>query len=210
MTLSEYMYYFPNMDVTSFMIGSLIGALISAFFGFRLFKLSVVVSSASGGFLLGYAGFDFIFPEGIAGVGFDVGLVVGLLFAVIIGIVAIKVYKGLIYFVGGLFGVMLGFFIPWSLLTMAGHEMIGIVVGVVLAVVLAILCAKGFMKLMKPLVIIETALGGMALAFESVAILLTPDESIVTLATFLGLIVGIFAAKYQFSINQGRELFGKD
>ena len=38
MMLSEYMAMFPGMDMTSFLIGAIFGALISAFYGFRLFK----------------------------------------------------------------------------------------------------------------------------------------------------------------------------
>ena len=65
MTLNEYMVLFPDMDMTAFLIGAIVGALISAFFGFRLFRFSVVVSFASAGFLLGYVLFDTLFPDGI-------------------------------------------------------------------------------------------------------------------------------------------------
>jgi hypothetical protein len=93
---------------------------------------------------------------------------------------------------------------------MVGQEMIGIVVGIVLAVVLAILCAKGFMKIMKPLIIIETSLGGMALAFEAAAMFFTTDVNTIILISFLGMLVGILAAKHQFRANEGRELFEKN
>lgn len=208
--ISEYLALFPDVSLQPFLIGIVIGALISAHFGFRLFKLSIVVSFATAGYAVGYSVFGLMFADGIEGLNFDVGFVVGIALALILALVSIKIYKALIYIVGGAFGVLLGFVIPYFLLLAFDQELAGLIVGAVVAIVLAVLCAKGFMKIMKPLVIIETSLGGMALAFEGAAMLLDLGDAVVAVASVIGLVFGLFAAKYQFSINQGRELFGKD
>lgn len=208
--ISEYLALFPDVSLQPFLIGIVIGALISAHFGFRLFKLSIVVSFATAGYAVGYSVFGLMFADGIEGLNFDVGFVVGIALALILALVSVKIYKALIYIVGGAFGVLLGFVIPYFLLLAFDQELAGLIVGAVVAIVLAVLCAKGFMKIMKPLVIIETSLGGMALAFEGAAMLLDLGDAVVAVASVIGLVFGLFAAKYQFSINQGRELFGKD
>ena len=208
--ISEYLALFPDVSLQAFLIGIVIGALISAHFGFRLFKLSIVVSFATAGYAVGYSVFGLMFADGIEGLNFDVGFVVGIALALILALVSVKIYKALIYIVGGAFGVLLGFVIPYFLLLAFDQELAGLIVGAVVAIVLAVLCAKGFMKIMKPLVIIETSLGGMALAFEGAAMLLDLGDAVVAVASVIGLVFGLFAAKYQFSINQGRELFGKD
>lgn len=209
MTLNEYMALFPDMDMTGFLIGAIVGALISAFFGFRLFKFSVVVSFASFGFWLGYMPFSVAFPEGVEGVNFDIGLIVGLALAVILGILALKIYKGMIYLVGGMLGALLGFVIVFFVFDALELTIVGIVLGIAVAVLLAILFAKGFMKLMKVVVILETAMGGMALAFEAAATLLVANESVILAASFVGFLVGIPAAVYQFKANKGVPLFAK-
>ena len=208
--ISEYLALFPDVSLQPFLIGIVIGALISAHFGFRLFKLSIVVSFATAGYAVGYSVFGLMFADGIEGLNFDVGFVVGIALALILALISVKIYKALIYIVGGAFGVLLGFVIPYFLLLAFDQELAGLIVGAVVAIVLAVLCAKGFMKIMKPLVIIETSLGGMALAFEGAAMLLDLGDAVVAVASVIGLVFGLFAAKYQFSINQGRELFGKD
>ena len=208
MTLSEYMAMFPGMDATAFLIGSIIGALTVAFFGFRLFKLSLFISFAAGGFTIGYTAFSLVFPEGIEGLGFDAGLIVGLALALILGILSVKLYKALIYFVGGAWGAMLGFIIPYMILFAFEQETIGIIVGAVVAIVLAIIFAKGLMKAMKYIVIIETALGGMAMAFESAAMLVFGDAEYISAISYMaGLIIGIFAVKLQLNMNKDRDLF---
>ena len=210
MMLSEYMTMFPGLEVEPFLIGAIIGALISAFFGFRLFKLSLIFSFATTGYALGYSLFGLVFGEGVEGLGFDGGIVVGLACAIILALLAVKLYKALVYSVGGMFGVLIGFVIPYFILEAFNQQIIGIVLGLVCAAVLAILFAKGFMKLMKPIIIIETALYGMAIACEAVAMLLTSDETVIGLASIAGLVLGIFAAKYQFKANEGRQLFDND
>ena len=116
----------------------------------------------------------------------------------------------MIYLAGALVGILLGFAIPYGILVSLGQDTVGMIVGLVVAIILAFLCAKGFMKIMKPLIIIETALFGMALAFEAVAMLLGVSDTVVIIASFVGFVFGIPAAKYQFSINEGRALFERD
>ena len=207
MALSEYMALFPGMDTTSFLIGAIVGAILSAFFGFRLFKFSLVVSFASGGFVAGYSLFSLIFPDGIEGIAFDLGLFVGLALAIILGILAVKIYKAAIYLVGGAWGALLGFVIPFFIFEAMELPLVGVLVGIALAVLMAILCAKGFMKLMKVMVILETALGGMALALEALAILLNLNDTVVGVAFAVGFVLGIPAAVYQFKANKGVPLF---
>ena len=209
MTLNEYMTLFPDMNMTAFLIGAIVGSLISAFFGFRLFKLSVVVSFGSLGFVLGCVLFSIAFPEGVEGISFDIGLIVGIALAIIFGLVALKIYKGMIYLAGGMLGALLGFVIVFYIFDALGLTVVGIVLGLAVAVLLAILFAKGFMKLMKVMVIIETSLVGMSVAFEAAATLLVANESVILVASFVGFLVGIPAAVYQFKANKGVPLFAK-
>lgn len=208
MTLNEYMTLFPDMNMTAFFIGAIVGALISAFFGFRLFKLSVVVSFGSFGFVLGCGLFSLAFPEGAEGISFDIGLIVGIALAIVFGLVALKIYKGMIYLAGGMLGALLGFVIIFFVFDALEIPLVGILLGIAVAVILAILFAKGFMKLMKVMVIIETSLVGMSVAFEAAATLLVANESVILVASFVGMLVGIFAAVYQFKANKGVPLFG--
>lgn len=210
MVLNELLATLPAESLVPYLIGVVIGALISAFFGFRLFKLSVVLSFASFGFLLGNSVLGTALGDGVEGA--NVALILGIALAVVFGLIALKIYKAMIYFAGGMFGAVFGFIIPAMIFYAFELEIVGLIVGLVLAVVFAILCAKGFMKIMKPLVIIDTAIGGMMLAFEALATIILGANVLgfIGIVYLVGLIAGIFAAKAQFKMNKGRELFEKN
>ena len=210
MIFNELLATLPAELHVPYLIGVVIGALISAFFGFRLFKLSVVLSFASFGFLLGNSVLGTALGDGVEGA--NVALILGIALAVVFGLIALKIYKAMIYFAGGMFGAVFGFIIPAMIFYAFELEIVGLIVGLVLAVVFAILCAKGFMKIMKPLVIIDTAIGGMMLAFEALATIILGANVLgfIGIVYLVGLIAGIFAAKTQFKMNKGRELFEKN
>lgn len=210
MIFNELLATLPAESHVPYLIGVVIGALISAFFGFRLFKLSVVLSFASFGFLLGNSVLGTALGDGVEGA--NVALILGIALAVVFGLIALKIYKAMIYLAGGMFGAVFGFIIPAMIFYAFELEIIGLIVGLVLAVVFAILCAKGFMKIMKPLVIIDTAIGGMMLAFEALATIILGENVLgfIGIVYLVGLIAGIFAAKTQFKMNKGRELFEKN
>lgn len=210
MVLNELLATLPAESLVPYLIGVVIGALISAFFGFRLFKLSVVLSFASFGFLLGNSVLGTALGDGVEGA--NVALILGIALAVVFGLIALKIYKAMIYFAGGMFGAVFGFIIPAMIFYAFELEIVGLIVGLVLAVVFAILCAKGFMKIMKPLVIIDTAICGMMLAFEALATVILGENVLgfIGIVYLVGLIAGIFAAKTQFKMNKGRALFEKN
>ena len=206
MTLTEYMALLPEEAIPSFLIGTIVTALLSAFFGFRLFKLSVVTSFFVTGFVVGIMLFIVLFGEGSA----VLGMLFGLLLAILLAMISLKLYKAMIYFVGGAWGAMLGFVAPYFILTLLEQEICGVIVGLVAAAAGAFIFAKGFMWLMKFIVIIETAIFGMSLAFEATATYFTSDQNLILMASLLGLVFGIPAAVYQFKANKGRPLFSKN
>lgn len=209
MTLSEMLAMFPESSRGAVLIGAIIGALFSAFFGFRFFKLSLVVSFGCAGLVFGYSFFDLMLGDLEAEFGFDVAFVIGILCAVILALLAVRIYKASVYLCGGMIGAALGFAIPYAILTALELETVGIIVGIVAAIILAIILGKGFMKMMKPIIIIETSLNGMAIAFEAAAMLLVTNDVIITVASVVGLLVGLLAIKAQVKMNEGRELFEK-
>ena len=210
MTLSDFIATFPESGRYAALIGVVIGSLLSAFFGFRLFKLSLVISFGAAGFALGYSNLGLMLGDRGADLGFDVPFVLAILCAVILALLAVWLYKVMIYLCGGMFGFLIGFVIPYAIITLFADEVIGGVVGIILGIILAIVFAKEFMKMMKYIIIIETSLNGMALAFEGLAMLLVTNDIVITVASVIGLFVGILAIKYQVKANEGRALFEKN
>ena len=206
MTLAEYIALLPEAAIPSFLIGTIIASLLSAFFGFRLFKLSVVTSFFATGFVVGIMLFIVLFGEDSA----ILGMLFGLLFAILLAMISLKLYKAMIYFVGGAWGALLGFIAPYFILTLLEQEICGVIVGLIAAGIGAFIFAKGFMWLMKFIVIVETAIFGMSLAFEATATYFTTDQNLIFIASLVGLLFGIPAAVYQFKANKGRRLFNKN
>ena len=208
MTLDQLLAFYPQEVLLPVLIGMICGALFSAFLSVRFFKFTVTLSAVFSGFEIGYTVFTLIVGESVEGIPFDLGLLVGLAFAIVFGILALRVYKALIYACGGLYGAALGFAIPFLILGAFGYEIVGIIVGIVLAIVLAIVGAKLMFKCFKPLLIFFSSLYGMGLALACLAIIIFGgNEAAVGIAYFIGFIPAIFAMKVQARLNEDRELF---
>lgn len=208
MILEQFLALIPQEVLLPTIIGMICGAIFSAFFTVRFFKLTVTLSAICSGFEFGYTLFVLIAGENIEGIPFDLGLLVGLAFAIIFGILALRVYKVLVYACGGIYGALLGFAIPCLILTSLGYALIGMLVGLVLAIVLAIVGAKLLFKCFKPLLIFFSSVYGMGLALGCVSILVFGANDIAfAIAYLLGFIPAIFAMKVQSRLNEDRELF---
>ncbi len=194
--------YTPEL-VIPIMIGIMIGAIIAAFFGCRLFKVSVIVLLASYGFSIGSS-----IGVSIGDEGGILTLVLGIAFAVLFGLIAIKIYKGLIYFIGGTIGAAIGFTIPSYVCIAMGYEELGNIIGAVVAIIFAILGAKLMLKIFKFLVIIDTALLGSIYSTTALGLILFGENELIAAASVLsGIVLAIVAMKVQFKMNKDRELF---
>ena len=203
MTYSQLLEQYSPELVIPIMIGIMIGAIIAAFFGCRLFKFSVIVTIAAYGFVTGTSIGDTIGEEGSI-----LSLVLGLAFAVLLGLIAIKIYKGLIYFIGGVIGAAIGFAIPSYLCIAMGYVHIGNIIGAVVAIIFAILGAKFMLKIFKFLVIIDTALIGSVYSTTALGLILFGDNELIAAASVLsGIVLTIVAVKVQLKMNKDRELF---
>ena len=207
MTINELLAQIPENMLMPTLIGYLLGSLVAAFFGFRLFKLSVVLSFSAIGFALGYGIFNLAFGDNTDLLA--VGLVLGLACAVVSGLVAVKLYKGLIYFLGGVCGVAIGFVVPYLVLSSFGYDSAGVAVGIVLAIVCAVLGAKLMYKFLKVIVIIESSFTGISGAVTALIMLVDPNSNILNgISGFVILVFGIYATILQFRHNKGRSALG--
>ena len=203
MTINELLSQIPENLLMPVIIGYLIGSLVAAFFGFRLFKLSVILSFSAMAFAAGYGIFTLAFGDNTELLA--VGLVLGLACAVICGLIAVKLYKGLIYFFGGLIGVGIGFAVPYLILSDLGYASIGLCVGIVLAIVLAVVGAKLMYRFLKVIVIINSAFTGISGAVTALLMLVAPDNAFLNgISGFVILVFGIYATIIQFRHNKGR------
>ena len=137
-----------------------------------------------------------------------ISIVLGIACAVIGGLVAVKLFKALIYFLGGMLGACLGFLLPYAILEALGQETIGIIVGIVVAIVFAVIGAKLMFRFYKAIVIIDTAFTGASGMLSALAMLIAPGSDGIYTAVVIGtLILGVLFSRFQFKRNQGRELF---
>lgn len=195
--------------VTVFYIATLLLGLLTAFFGYRILRFSLVLDGVTIGFVVGVGVFGVMLGE----MGNTVGLILGIACAVLFGLIAVKACKAFIYFIGAFFGGFIGFFIPWSILSSLGLDPVGIVVGIVLGILFAILLAKGFYKMFKPLYIISTAFSGASVIFLSILNLVVDvDTYNANLFAFalaeivLTILIAVFAAKAQFKMTEDRDM----
>ena len=202
MTLQEYLGYETLAEAQAFLIGTLIGYLLVAFLGFKLLKVEIVLSGATIGYILGWYLSIYV---GDAFPGVNVGIILAIAFAILLAILAIKIYRALIYFCGAMLGAGIGYVIPYCILLELGQEVVGIIVGVILAVPLAIIGAKLFMKFFKGYFIVATSIVGMVCAFDSLAMLILPlDSPAAGYMLILGLALSAVAMKVQFKMNKGK------
>ena len=195
----------PDDMVVSYLIGFVIGCLLAAFFSFRFFKLTLVLSGAVLGYTFGSASLGMLLGDRITS--FNAPLVLGIACAVVFGILAPKFYKALIYFFGGLIGYILGFALTAGLLTSFGYEMAGMVVGFIAGIFVAVLVAKLVYRFFKVYIIITTSfLGSLLMSIVLSSVLFGNNEIAMIVFAILGIVLGVVSARAQFRMNRGRTL----
>ena len=188
-----FMSMFSYMD-TPTLIASIVLSVLSAFFGFKYLKLLLVINAFASGYTFGSSTLGLGLKDLIPG--FDLSIVVGILCAIIFALIAVKLYKYLVYFLGGYFGFVIGVII--SSLTI-GLEGVGALICFILSIAFAILFAKLFYgKLFKPFYIISSSFNGMSNAAIYTAFLVSHDFETMILATLIGIPLGIIAMICQF------------
>ena len=200
----------PDEALASTVISLVISFLFIAFFSYRLLKLEIVFSGISLGFSVGHDVIGAAIGDSIEG--FNVSVVLGIICAILFALLAVKVYKALIYLCGGMIGASIGLMFPMLVLeAFIDSAIIPIIVGIVCAIALAVPFAKLFYKkIFKPLYIITASLVGMIYASMLVAYLILGDDaSVLAVSAIIGLILAIPAMIFQFKINKGRTLDDK-
>ena len=202
MTLQEYLGYETLAEAQLYLIGTLIGYLLVAFLGFKLLKVELVLGGATTGYILGWV-LSIYIGDAIPGV--NVGMILAIACAIVLALLAVKIYRALIYLCGAMLGAGIGYAIPYYILLELGQDVVGIIVGAILAVPLAIIGAKLFMKFFKGYFIVATSIVGMVCALDSLAMLILPlDSPAVEYMLILGLALSAVAMKVQFKMNKGK------
>ena len=161
---------YPEADIKIVLIAMIVGCLFSAFFSFRLFKFTVVTYGVCLGFLIGLSVFGLLTANAV------VGLVVGVLLAIIFGILSLKFCKIMIYLYGAMLGADIGYTIACELFTQLGLESVGPVVGIFLGFLLAMLGSFLLYKFFKQYVIIGTSITGSLVAISALYLLVFGDN----------------------------------
>lgn len=192
---------YPEADVKIVLIAMIVGCLFSAFFSFRLFKFTVVTYGVCLGFLIGLSVFGLLAADAV------VGLVVGVLLAIIFGILSLKFCKIMIYLYGAMLGADMGYTIACELFTQLGLESVGPVVGIFLGFLLAMLGSFLLYKFFKQYVIIGTSVTGSFLATFYFYILMFGDDlSKVEMFSILWLVLSGVSMYCQFKMCKDYEL----
>lgn len=192
----------PEEILIPALVGAILGCLFDALLGFRFLKFIIVLSALSFGYDFGSVDLALLLGD-VGGFGETLALILGLVCAVLFALISLKLYKVLVYIIGGSFGVMLGLAVPLAVFSMFDLAAVGAIVGIILAIVLAVPAAKLFFnKLYKPFYIIFSSLGGMMGAAMCFAMIFTFDLAVLSVAMLVGLVLGIPAAILQFKLNR--------
>ena len=170
------------MDTTSIIVTILI-ALVTCLFGFKLNKVLITLAGFAFGFYLG----GVIAPQIID---FTVApLVLSVILGILFAIISFKLY------VAGVF-ILCGFSTFIACYTFIDIEGVREVVGVVAGIIVGIMGAK----FTKPIMIISTSFSGGFLLVDNILQLLNYNNAVVLV--IFGLIVTVLAAKFQFNNNK--------
>lgn len=184
-------------------IGVILSSLFLAFLSFRFYKPLIVLEMALMGFGFGSELLGALVSEETFG--FSVAPIFGIAVAIILAIFSIKIYKGLIYFLGGMMGFLIGMLIPTLIFEAFGLDLVGLIVGLIVGVLLARPGAKLMMKIMKPLYIFFSSLSGMTNALYYLGLVLVGEESdLMMIFSLAGLALGIYAMTVQSKMNKDR------
>lgn len=187
------------------LIGVIIGAMFASFYGFRFYKLYLVLSGALAGYTFGYATLGMLLGDRITA--FDAALILGVASAVIFGLLAPKFYKLYIYILGGLFGFAITLTFTASLLAAMGYEYAGELAGIVLGLILVVPAAKLLYRFFKPVIIISTAFSGSLIAAKAVSyVIFGGSAASDSVFAIVAVLLGVVATVAQFRMNADRDL----
>ena len=202
MTLQEYLGYETLAEAQIYLIVAIALYLLFAFLGFKLFKVELVITGAVLGYVLGWE-LSIYIGDAIPGV--NVEMILAIACAILLALLAVKIYRALIYLCGALLGASIGYVIPCCIFIELKLGVVGVIVGAIFAVVLAIIGAKLFMKFFKGYYIVASSIIGMVCAFDCLALLILPLGSpAADYMLILGLALSAVAMKVQFKMNKGK------
>ncbi|MBQ7389654.1 MAG: hypothetical protein IJW02_00955 [Clostridia bacterium] len=200
--LEQILSQIPTEILVSTLITTMIACIFDAFFGFKFLRPLVIISAIYTGFDIGSVELGMLVAD-VGGAGEILPLVLGIVCAILFGLLALKVYKIAVYIMGGCFGIIFGLCVPMVVFSLFDLSAVGLIVGIILAIVLVVPAAKLFYnKLYKPLYILTSSIGGMMAAAMCLAMIFTFDIALIGLAMLIGFVLGILAAIYQFKLNR--------
>ena len=190
----------------AYLIGMIVGALFAAFFGCRFLKLTITIESAYLGYVLGAEIIGIAIADMFEGT--NISLILGVTLGLLFALIAVRLYKGIIYLLGAVCGGALGFMLPYSFLPSFGvEENVSIIVGIVLALILAFVFAKLMLAFFKVLIIISTSFSGALLATTTaMQIAMGEEMALSAVAILASLVLGFMAMLVQFKMNKGRDI----
>lgn len=201
--LAETFEGIPGGMLIPFAIAFILGCLLAAFFSFRFFKLSIVLSGALLGFSFGTDDLGMIVSDRIDGV--NTSLILGIACALVFAILAPKFYKLCIYLLGGITGGAIGYLLTLNILVALGSSVR--IITIPIALIFAFFGAKLVYRFFKPYLIISSSLVGSLCAATVLSILIFGDNEVMTgVFAIIGLLFSIVAMRAQFRMNRGRDL----
>lgn len=198
-TMEEAYSVVSNSDVKIALISIMIGCLFVAFFSFRLFKFTVVTYGVCFGFLTGLVLFGLL--DIVA------GLIVGVILAILFGVLSLKFCKIMIYIYGALAGAELGYTISCEILISIGQEAIGPVVGTIVGFLFAMLGSFLLYRFFKQYVIIGTSITGSLIAALALYLVVCPENvAIFDVFCILWFVLSAVSMYTQFKMCKDYEL----
>ena len=204
-TLGQLLADIPRDTFYPSLIAVIIGCLLAAFFSFRFFKLSIVLSGAVVGYSFGSVNLGMLIGDRITA--FNAPLVLGIICAVVFAILTPKFYKLCIYLLGGILGFVVGESLSIGVLSAFGYEIAGSLVGIVAGIALAIVGAKLLYRFFKPyLIVVSSFVGSVFAAIFTSYLLFGDNEIFIAIFALLGIALGVVSMRAQFKMNEDRDL----
>ena len=171
---------------------------VLAFYGYTLFKKFLPLFGAVAFGIIGASIVAPLIPVTLPIV--NLNAIVGIVLAVIGALLMIYAYKLAIFVIGAGIGFVVGYVVLAPMLSLSG--VVALIVSGVLALIVAILS----LRLFKPIFILVTSVVSLIAVGALGAFVVFAEPSIIFVAVLavVGLIVGIFAAKKQFTDNAGQ------
>lgn len=182
------------------LISAVILLIINAFYGYKIIKFTIIAESSIG---LGFVGNSLLAPLIFQNPPERVNLaaIMGIVFAIAGALLAIFLFKLMLFINGAGIGAILGAF-GCYLLSPDGVSTKTWVIAVICSVG-AIVLGVLFIFLFKPVYIIVTSVLGLSLAGFIISYVICPDVYVIfsVIMTAIGFIAGIAASVFQFRKN---------